>query len=27
VENLAHALVDAMVTKKTKDRRDARKKG
>ena len=27
VDNLAHALVDAMVAKKTKDRRDARKKG
>jgi hypothetical protein len=27
VESLAHALVDAMEAKKTKDRRDARKKG
>jgi hypothetical protein len=27
VDSLAHALVDAMVAKKTKDRRDARKKG
>lgn len=27
VESLAHALVDAMVTKRTKDRRDARRKG
>jgi hypothetical protein len=27
VDNLAHALVEAMLAKKTKDRRDARKKG
>jgi hypothetical protein len=27
IDSLAHALVDAMVAKKTKDRRDARKKG